>query len=151
MNERNQNIYADYFGGMTLQSVAEKYGLTRQRVEQIVVKIGPKRERINGGMKNRVFDYGKIAEFYSNNTATLGETAKNFGCSVSTVRYALSSAGVETKNRKFTKEIVGDIVSRYQAGEKLRLIGESYQVSPQHINTILRRSGVSARRRVKGV
>jgi|APGre2960657423_1045063.scaffolds.fasta_scaffold49660_2 Mor family transcriptional regulator len=152
MNERNQLIYADYFGGMSLQDVAGKYGVTRQRIQQIVSKTGPKRPRLSGGSKLRKFSYEAIASYYKLNTPTLVDAAKNFGCSVSTITHALAEQGVVGQRKiRFTDESITDIVSRYQAGEKLRLIGETYQTSAQYINTILRRSGATARRRVKNV
>jgi Mor family transcriptional regulator len=152
MNERNQFIYADYFAGMSLQDVATKYGVTRQRIQQIVAKAGPKRPRLSGGPKLRKFSYDEIAAYYQANEATLADTAKHFGCSISTVSHALAEKGVEGRKKpRFTSQSINDIVSRYQAGEKLRLIGESYQTSAQYINTILRRSGATARRRVKNV
>jgi len=152
MNERNQLIYADYFSGMSLQDVAAKYGVTRQRIQQIVAKTGPKRPRLSGGPKLRKFSYEAIAEYYQLNKPTLVDAAKQFGCSVSTITHALAERGVVGGRKlRFTDQAITDIVSRYQAGEKLRLIGESYQTSAQYINTILRRSGATARRRVKNV
>lgn len=152
MNERNQLIYADYFGGMSLQDVATKYGVTRQRIQQIVSKTGPKRPRLSGGPKLRKFSYEDIAAYYQANKTTLAATAAHFGCSISTVNHALAELGVQGQRQlRFTDQAITDIVSRYQAGEKLRLIGQSYQTSAQYINTILRRSGATARRRVKNV
>lgn len=152
MNERNQNIYADYFAGMSLQDVAAKYGVTRQRIQQIVAKTGPKRPRLSGGPKLRKFSYEAIASYYQQNQPTLAEAAKHFGCSVSTITHALAAHNIQgSRKLRFTPEVISDIVSRYQAGEKLRLIGESYQSSAQYINTILRRTGTTARRRLKNV
>jgi Mor family transcriptional regulator len=151
MDSRNARIYQDYFGGMTLQDVANKYGVTRQRVQQIITNSGlPKRPRINGGPKLRKFDYAKIAQHVQENKATVQATASFFGCSISTVTNALYSQGVTPQKQvRFTSSIVADIVSRYQAGEKLRLIGESYGTSAQYINTVLRRNGATAGRRSK--
>lgn len=145
---RNQEIYNDYFGGQTLQMVADKYGLTRQRVQQIVKKIGPARPRISGSGRLRQFDYAAIAKYVEENKATVQAAATHFGCSISTVMNALYSQGVSpTKKQRFTSIVVSDIVSRYLAGEKLRLIGESYGTSAQYINTVLRRAGATAKRR----
>ncbi len=151
MDNRNESMYQDYFSGMTLQDVAGKYGVTRQRVQQIIKASGlPKRPRISGGSKIRKYDYSKIAQYVQENKATVQATAAFFGCSISTVTNALYNQGI-TPNKKvrFTSAAVADIVSRYQAGEKLRLIGESYNTSAQYINTVLRRNGATAGRRSK--
>ena len=36
--QRNENICADYVSGLTMEQCAEKYGLTKQRVRQILDK-----------------------------------------------------------------------------------------------------------------
>jgi len=145
---RNQEIYNEYFSGQTLQVVADKYSLTRQRVQQIVKKIGPSRPRIVNAGRLRKFDYKAIAQYVERNDTTIHATATHFGCSISTVMNALYSEGVSpTKKKRFTPSVVQDIVSRYLAGEKLRLIGESYGTSAQYINTVLRRAGATAKRR----
>lgn len=145
---RNQEIYNEYFSGATLQAVADKYHLTRQRVQQIVKKMGPSRPRITNAGRLRKFDYKAIAKYVEENKTTVQATAVHFGCSISTVMNALYSEGVSpTKKQRFTSLVVDDIVSRYLAGEKLRLIGESYGTSAQYINTVLRRAGAIAKRR----
>lgn len=151
METRNESMYQDYFGGMTLQLVADKYGVTRQRVQQIIEATGlPKRARLSGGMKLRKYDYPKIAQHVRDSKATIQATAQLFGCSISTVLNALYNQGVTpNKQVRFTSEAVLDIVSRYQAGEKLRLIGETYGTSAQYINTVLRRNGATSSRRSK--
>jgi hypothetical protein len=151
MDTRNQSIYQDYFGGMTLEDVASKYGVTRQRIQQIIANSGlPKRPRLNGGLKLRKYDYAKIAQYVSDNKATVQSAASVFGCSISTVMNALYNQGVSpTKKVRFTAPVVADIITRYKAGEKLRLIGETYGTSAQYINTVLRRNGATAGRRSK--
>jgi len=147
VSQRDQEMYDYYYGGATLQEVADKYGLTRQRVQQIVVRCGPKRDRVST-RKNRKYDYQAIASYLQENSATVQHTAAHFGCSISTVLNALYSVGVQpAKKVRFTSLAINDIVSRYQAGEKLRLIGESYNTTPQYINTVLRRAGAIASRR----
>jgi hypothetical protein len=101
-------------------------------------------------MKLRKFDYAKIAQYVEENKATIQASATFFGCSVSTITNALYNQGVKpTKKVRFTSDLVADIVGRYQAGEKLRLIGETYGTSAQYINTVLRRNGATAGRRSK--
>jgi len=145
---RNQEIYNEYFSGQTLQVVADKYNLTRQRVQQIVKKMGPSRPRITNAGRLRKFDYAAIDQYVADNKTTVQATAAHFGCSISTVMNALYSQGTSpVKKQRFTSLVVDDIVSRYLAGEKLRLIGESYNTSAQYINTVLRRAGATAKRR----
>ena len=147
-DSRNQQIYNEYLAGETLQAVADKYNLTRQRVQQIVKKVGPARPRISSSGRLRQFDYAAIAQYVADNKATIQATASKFGCSISTVMNALYAQGISpTKKQRFTSSVVADIVSRYQSGEKLRLIGESYGTSAQYINTVLRRAGATAKRR----
>ena len=46
LSERNEKIVKDYYDGKTLQEIADKHGITRQRVYQILVNCGTeKRER----------------------------------------------------------------------------------------------------------
>jgi len=145
---RNQEMYNEYFSGQTLQEVADKYNLTRQRVQQIVKKMGPSRPRVSNGGRHRKFDYKVIAQYVEENKSTVHATANHFGCSITTIMNALYAEGVEpTKKQRFTSLVVQDIVTRYLAGEKLRVIGESYNTSAQYINTVLRRAGAVAKRR----
>jgi len=146
--ERNNLIATDYLSGMTLQSVAEKYGITRQRVQQIVAKMGVSRPPILNSTRLRKYDYDEIVSYYREHSPTLTEITKQFNCSTSTVRNALFTAGLTTNKRaKFTTDAVQDVITRYRAGERLVLIGKSYDVSAQYINTVLRRAGVQPVRR----
>jgi Mor family transcriptional regulator len=146
--ERNNLIATDYLSGMTLQSVAEKYGITRQRVQQIVAKMGVNRPPILNSTRLRKYDYDEIVSYYREHSPTLTEATKKFNCSTSTIRNALFTAGLSTSKRtKFTTDAVQDVVTRYRAGERLVLIGKSYDVSAQYINTVLRRAGVQPVRR----
>lgn len=41
-SERNRNVYQDVLDGMTFRELAPKYGVTFQRIYQIVVKVEAK-------------------------------------------------------------------------------------------------------------
>lgn len=146
--ERNQLIAQDYLSGMTLSAVAEKYGITRQRVQQIVVRQGVSRPRITHSPKLRTHDYDAIVQYFQENSPTLSAAARALNCSITTVRNALERANISVRHyRKFTNEAVQDVITRYRAGERLVMIGKSYDVSPQYVNTILRRAGITPARR----
>jgi transposase-like protein len=146
--ERNELIAQDYLSGMTLSAVAEKYGVTRQRIQQIVARKGISRPRITHSPKLRAYDYEAITAYLQDGSPTLSETARHFGCSMSVIRNVVKQAGIPVRRYlKFNEQAVQDVITRYRAGERLVLIGKTYDVSAQYVNTLLRKAGVTPERR----
>ena len=76
-------------------------------------------------------------------TGSKRAAADKFGVSVDSITRALRKRGVSMRKDKYTTtEVQRDITRRYLAGERLRVIAESYGTRAQHINTLLRKWGV---------
>jgi predicted DNA-binding protein YlxM (UPF0122 family) len=55
--KRNHEIWIKYHNRVSICKIAKEYNISRQRVYQIVLNLGPTRKRIGGG---KVLDYSKI-------------------------------------------------------------------------------------------
>ena len=144
---RNQELIQAYQAGMTMAQLGEKFGITRQRVSQIFKKHGIYVAPSRRGRKPTDPETTKkyVAEAVKLGSKT--KAAELFGVSPDTIGRALRKSGIKLSVGKFSDEKVkADIIRRYESGERLREIGESYGTRAQHVNTLLRKWGVEARR-----
>ena len=144
---RDQEVIAMYQTGATMAEIGEKYNITRQRVSQIFKRFGVYVAPSRRG--RRPVDAETTAKYVAE-AVKLGSksaAAQSFGVSPDTISRALRRAGVKISNGKFTDEKVkADIIRRYHNGERLREIAESYGTRAQHVNSLLRKWGVEAKR-----
>jgi transposase len=92
----------------------------------------------------------EISEAYVAEAVALGnkiKAAEKFGVSPDTIGRALRRAGISLRSTKFTNDRVKtDIIARYHNGERLSAIAQSYDTRAQHVNSLLRKWGVEAKR-----
>jgi hypothetical protein len=145
--ERTQEMLNEYEAGTSMAEIGEKFGITKQRVSQIFKKrgiyIAPSRRGRRAVDQETTQKY--VAEAIK--LGSKSQAAKTFGVSPDTIARALRRAGVKISTGKFTGEKVkADIISRYHSGEGLREIAEVYGTKAQHVNSLLRKWGVEAKR-----
>jgi len=80
MSERNREIIARFDAGQTLQQIGDDYGITRERVRQIVVKSGHVPRRITVGEKRDAIaeQCRKLADAGCTYEQIVAETGKNY-------------------------------------------------------------------------
>lgn len=144
---RNQELIQAYQTGMTMAELGAKFGITRQRVSQIMKKHGV---YVAPSRRGRKPTNPELTQKYVAEAVKLGskkKAAEVFGVSPDAIGRALRKSGVKLSVGKFSDEKVrADIIRRYESGERLREIAESYGTRAQHVNTLLRKWGVEAKR-----
>ena len=83
--EEKIDMFAMRSNGCTLQQVADKYGITRERVRQILFAYTAPR-------KEKVYAYPNISNWMEENGVTLSQLADNCKLSYNTVRGYLNGA-----------------------------------------------------------
>jgi len=145
--ERAQDLINEYQAGASMAQIGERFGITKQRVSQIFKKHGV---YIAPSRRGRRAVDQETTQKYVAEAIRLGsksEAAKTFGVSPDTISRALRRAGVKVSTGRFTdEEVKADIISKYHSGERLREIGEVYGIRAQHVNSLLRKWGVEAKR-----
>lgn len=144
---RNQELIQAYQAGMSMAELGAKFGITRQRVSQIMKRNGV---YVAPSRRGRKPTDPALTQKYVAEAVKLGsktKAAEVFGVSADTIGRALRKSGVKLSVGKFSDEKVrADIIRRYESGERLREIAESYGTRAQHVNTLLRKWGVEAKR-----
>ena len=143
LSGRAEEVIALYKTGKTMAEVGEAFGTTRQAVCQLLAK---HKVQIDPRRRGRKPVSQETTDAYVAATKELGnkaEAAKKFGVSIDTIGRALRRSGISMRSTKFTTDNVKtDIIGRYQGGERLRVIAESYGTRAQHVNSLLRKWGV---------
>jgi hypothetical protein len=144
---RDAEILKEYQTGMTMAELGAKHGITRQRISQIFKRAGVV---VAPSRRGRKPVDAALSQAYVAEAVKLGnkvQAAQKFGVSPDTIGRALRRAGISLRVGKFTDaKVKADIVSRYESGERLREIAESYGTRAQHVNSLLRKWGVEAKR-----
>lgn len=150
--KRAEDMSALYTEGKTLQEVGDKYGLTRERVRQILRQLGTEslgrrdKEEAELTAKEK-----KIALLYDKGTSPM-EICKRRGISYTELHNILKRAGITLKpkgffNRRLGYEKIRDGVIRdYKEGEITRVIANRYGLcGPTEIYKFIKREGVESR------
>ena len=89
--ERNQAIEAAYRAGSTMHDLARQYGISRQRVQQIleVRQVSPR----SVGPRRKLLDEDRMVALYETG-GTLRDVAELCGCSSTTVAAVLERRGI---------------------------------------------------------
>lgn len=147
--DRNAALVRDYLKApTTLNALGGKYGITRERTRQILVKnnVGFRHPRLG---RKRTFDHGAIAERYRTTRLTMPQVAKEFGCHTSTIAKVLVEYGIETEVRYFPPPAINDpdlAMEMYEAGKTCEQIAAYFNCSEMHVSRSLRNWGVKMRR-----
>ena len=114
--EEKIDMFAMRVNGSTLQQVADKYGITRERVRQILFSyIAPRNEK--------VYAYPNISHWMAENGVTLSKLADNCKLSYNTVRGYLN--GTRYPNFIFVQYILKETGMPFEVAFQIREVAES--------------------------
>lgn len=138
---------------LTLKEVGARLGVSLSTAWDILQKAGVSRRRKGPRWGKWTRRHEEIARAYVEEGLTLEEVGRRFGLSPSTVFYVLQKAGVGGRRRRgrdLTQR--NQDIARLYLEERLTLgeIGERFDVSQKWVRRILKRLGVSLRRRSRG-
>lgn len=154
--DRNVRIMAMYNGGETFQAIADEFGVSRQRIEQIVRKEGGAKR---GPRKiKRAPVWGKIAEVKSlaASGCTLAEIADAVGDTYQNVVGAVNAEGIKVRRAKrqssarISKEAF-EVAAAYKAGDSTYDIATRFNRKQPEIYRLLRIAGVKPNRMQRSV
>ena len=114
--EEKIDMFAMRANGCTLQQVAVKYGITRERVRQILLAYSAPR-------KEKVYAYPNISNWMAENGVTLSQLADNCKLSYNTVRGYLN--GVRDPNFIFVQYILKETGMPFEVAFQIREAAES--------------------------
>lgn len=154
-DQRIPEIMAMRKEGATLQEIGDHFGITRERVRQLVIKAGLSKE-----FEDRPptpFETAAFEEYKSG--ASLDWLAQELGVAASTARSRLIKNGYKVRpSRKKLKakaereRLAAQIAERYQSGEKTPSIAKAFGFKkPEQIYRYLAIAGVRPRRATDGV
>ena len=109
--EEKIDMFAMRANGCTLQQVADKYGITRERVRQILFAYTAPR-------KEKVYAYPNISRWMEENGVTLSQLADNCKLSYNTVRGYLN--GVRDPNFIFVQYILKETGMPFEVAFQIR-------------------------------
>ena len=114
--EEKIDMFAMRANGCTLQQVAVKYGITRERVRQILLAYSAPR-------KEKVYAYPNISHWMAENGVTLSKLADNCKLSYNTVRGYLN--GTRYPNFIFVQYILKETGMPFEVAFQIREAAES--------------------------
>ena len=109
--EEKIDMFAMRANGCTLQQVAVKYGITRERVRQILLAYTAPR-------KEKVYAYPNISNWMEENGVTLSQLADNCKLSYKTVRAYLK--GIREPNFIFVQYILKETGMPFEVAFQIR-------------------------------
>lgn len=152
--DRTQEIRMLYDAGETLKDIGDKFGVSRQRIEQIAREIGLK-PRGNVGRKrapvwSAIDDVRALAE----QGCTHKDISEKIGDSYSNVVSACKANGIKVKKaRRFSEKTLAraqDAAKAYREGEKIASIAKRLGVVVPDVYRLLRVAGVKPNRSKMG-
>lgn len=151
-SDRTAQIKAMYAAGRTLQSIADEFGVSRQRIEQIAREEGLQpRGRVRPS--RRAVVWGKLAEVRSlaASGCTLREIADAIGCTYANVSFACRAEGITVQKAKrgpsqrITAEAF-EVAKAYKAGRTTKEIADAFSRQQPEVYRLLRVAGVKPNR-----
>lgn len=137
---RNQEIAARFDAGETLEAIATDHGITRERVRQIVTRMGckPRREAY-GDLRAEIADAARVEWL------TTAELVNRFGVSAATVLSAVALAGISLPTRtKQEEDELSALAERVRAGESIRSIAGADHSLEGRLGRYCRSKGIKA-------
>jgi len=132
----------------TLQALGDKYGISRERVRQILARNNVT-FRYPTPDRERKFDHGAIAERYRTTSLTAVQIAQEFGCSNHTVSVAMAEYGIKWEIGRSHYSSITDpslAVKMYEAGKTCACIAAHFDCSASTAAKFLRGRGIKMRR-----
>lgn len=138
---RRAAILALYDAGETLEAIGDRFGVTRERVRQIVKKSGRKpRRRQAEECRERLAK--RLVEMHG---ASAAEAANALGVSVESVRYLAKQEVVKFIHRNSDVEAtLAALAERIKAGESIRHAAITGGVSSSTLQYYCRQHGISS-------
>jgi hypothetical protein len=137
-------LLQEWSAGDSSNTLAKRYGITRQRVSQIVIQM-------NGGKH----DFGRrpnpfTAEIVAAYEAgeTLSQVGARFGYSPRAIRLVLVKAGITRRYGRPARQRhpkADAIIADYQAGLSMSLCGKKHGLSTMTVQRLLKAENIQAR------
>lgn len=144
--DRNRRMQAAYEAGASLQEIADEHGISRQRVHQVLSRLGVVM-RPTGRIASEI-DPNALADAY-NSGSTVASIAERFSVSPSTIRKALERQGFQVKLPRKLFNSVDErdawVASSYEDGFTTAEIGVAIGLAQLTVTKILREQGVKVR------
>lgn len=138
--DRQQAIIERFDAGETLESIGDSYGITRERVRQIVAKAGCKPRH---ALKREFRD--QIIQTMQREWLTCGELASRFGVSAAVILKTAWEAGVKLPRRtREQEEELAALADRVRAGESFNGIAGGDHTVANRIKTYCDSIGVKS-------
>ena len=132
-----EEIISYYESGMALIQLAEKYGVSKNiinnRLRENGVELRPSRSKIKLPIE-------EIISYYQSGM-TLIQLAEKYGVNHNVIHNRLRENGVELRTNKI-KLPIEEIISEYESGMNLTKLAEKYGVSTATIHRRLKKNGV---------
>jgi DNA-binding CsgD family transcriptional regulator len=149
-NPRDLQIAAAYRSGKTMAATGAMFGITRERVRQILAKVSEPSRRTTR-FPSAVGD--KVARLYKRGE-TIDAAAKAVGVSAFTARNMLVERGIErlpgvsaAYRRASTRKRQESMVRLYRQGKTFKELAQTFGTSTTSVQRVLDRLGVERRRR----
>ncbi|TGV26356.1 sigma factor-like helix-turn-helix DNA-binding protein [Mesorhizobium sp. M4B.F.Ca.ET.143.01.1.1] len=139
-NERALDILARNEAGETLESIGEVYGITRERVRQIVKKFGGQSKR---AMHHAALQ--KLADFLKEHPMTLSEAGQSLGLASSRLRDAASVGGVEFLKISLSRENeLAPLAELVRQGQSINSIANGSRALAGRLRTYCNAKGIKS-------
>lgn len=151
---RTSQMAKMYRGGATLQEIGDKFGLTHERVRQLLRKdgiesLGRRPEHKTGNIKINRIDREQFAMDYRSGI-TLEVLADAYGVSSATIRKLIRQMGLPMRGRKSFQrhELAARAADLYRRGVRVREITKSLCLpSTSEAYRLMRHAGVTPTRK----
>lgn len=122
LSTRNADILRRHEAGELYPDIARHYGITRERVRQIVAAHGG-RARSAGNAEQRASLHAKIAEALETRWLTSQQASDEFGVSRAVIWKIARERGIEIERREFADEMrLMFLAAKVRAGESIRSV-----------------------------
>lgn len=152
-DDRWEQMSSLYREGQTLAAIGERFGITRERVRQILRKNGVASEGHRGKARRQSIAWRKEKQVLglANNGRSVAEISRSVGDAPCNVRYVLSYHGVKAKRGKRKPDedayaLAAEIASDYRNGLRTVDIGERHGIHQSHVYRFLKLAGVKPSR-----
>ena len=147
---RHFQIAAVYQSGKTLEATGKIFGITRERVRQVLVKVGVPSRRV-ARFSSALGD--RVARLYQRGQ-TIEAAAAAVGVSAFTARNMLVERGIERRTgasganlRPLIRKRHEAMVRLYQRGKTFKEVANAFQTSTTSVQRVLNRLGIERRGR----
>lgn len=140
MSQRTHDMYAYYCEGHSLLEVAERWGVSKQRVHQIFERYGLKMRQPYQPIRLKC---SNLDEIYSRYQAgeRIDDLAQEYGLSSVHIYHLLRKNAYPLQALKGSEERVAEMYRDYQDGLTHRQIAEKHNISQGYVSALFRKFG----------